>query len=621
MGKKDAKSKKKAKDDPRAAAPAPVDRGRWLAAAGVLFVAVFVAFGASAGHEFVQFDDHEYIVDNPNVKGGLTGASLAWVFTSVHHLNWHPLTSITMMIDVSMFGLDAGKHHIVSVLIHVGTAFLLLLALVRLTGAFWTSALVVGLFALHPLRAESVVWAAERKDVLSGLFWAATLVAYAGYARTPDARRYAWVAVGLACGLMSKSMVVTLPFVLLLMDVWPLGRWSFASSDSVPSGLSPVSKGKLVLEKLPFFGLVVITGVVTVLAQGGSVQKLGGLPLTERIWNAAISYVMYLVDTVWPTGLAVFYPHPLALDPSATQLVPGLLAMGFLIAVTAVVLLASRRRPYLGVGWLWYLGTMAPVIGVIQVGSQARADRYTYIPMIGIYLMVAFGLREWVMASKARRQQPAVIASLAVVAALMVLSILQTRHWQNSETLFRHALRVTENNYLASFNLGTEFAAADRIDEAGELFAETVRMKPDHEKAHLSLGTFHAGRNELDEAAARFEEAIRLREDYAEAHFNLGNVRARQGRLDDAQTAFETTMRLDPGLREASMSHRQVLRMQAEKLARAGDFEGAVEIQQRALDSAPAEERQRLRIALEAYRQKRLPFREGASGSAGGGQR
>jgi len=548
-------------------------RGARAAAGGALVLAVFLVFGQVGSHDFVLYDDHEYIVDRTRIHDGLSVENVGWALTSTEFYNWHPLTWISMMVDIELFGLDAGKHHLVSVLLHAIAAWILLCALFRLTGAYWPSVLAAALFALHPLRVESVAWASERKDVLSGLFFAWTLLAYAGYGRRGGAARYTGVALLFAAALMSKPMVVTLPFVLLLLDVWPLGRWRPAGIRAPESGEGPpaVPLSRLLLEKAPLFALAAATAAITVVSQagGGAVRALDEIPLAARIANAAVAAVAYLVDTVWPVGLAPFYPHPAVVDPDASLVVPGLLAGVGLTVATAGAWILSRRRPYVGVGWLWYLGTLVPVIGIVQVGVQSRADRYTYIPLIGIGLGIAFGLRDLVRARPALLR-PVLAGSAAALLALGTLAFLQARHWKNTETLFEHTLRVTDDNYLAHYNLGVHLGERGEHAAAVEHLEEAVRIKPDHTKAHISLGAALDALGKTDAAGERFEEAIRLDPRNALAHRNLGNVRARQRRFEEAIASYEEALRLEPG---SAVTHERLATVHAAR----GDLARAIE--------------------------------------------
>ncbi len=551
--------------------------------ASLIFVAVLIAatLGCYAGvwtHDFVNYDDGEYIYENPHVRDGVTASGVAWAFTSAHSSNWHPLTWISHMVDCQLFGLNAGAHHGMNVLLHAMVALALFVFLTRTTEAPWASAFVAAVFALHPLRVESVAWASERKDVLVGLFWMLTMLAYARYARDPSLRRMVVVAIALAASLMSKPMAVTLPFVLLLLDVWPLRRWrgtapavpgeprdtrggsskrsgvkaekAAANAKAHGTGASPRSLRDLFVEKVPLLGLVVVSVVVTLLvqSQAGSTRALDDLPFGVRVLNAVASYGAYLVKTVWPAGLAVFYPHPastVAADGGAVGalLAPAIASAVVLLVVTVAAVRTIRTRPYLAVGWFWYVGTLVPVIGIVQVGNQAMADRYTYLPSIGLYVMVAWGVRDLV---GSRAREGAAIAAVAVTAGVCAsLTVAQVPHWRDSTTLFERALAVTDGNYLAHYNLGTALAKRGETDAALEHFEATIRLQPEHANAHVAAGAALLAKGRAEDAAARLERAIELDSSLVLAHLNLGMAQLSQGRAEDAATTFRRALELE----------------------------------------------------------------------------
>jgi Flp pilus assembly protein TadD len=489
------------------------------AALGVaLALAVVWAFAGVVHNGFVDYDDDLYVVENAMVRGGLNAASARWAFTTGHASNWHPVTWLSHLLDVTLFGLDPGHHHRTSLLWHAANTVLVFLVLRALTGATARSAFVAALFGVHPAHVESVAWVAERKDVLSAFFGLLALWAYGAWARRPGPARHALVAGLLAAGLLAKPMLVTLPLVFLLLDAWPLRRWP-AGSVLPPLGL--------VREKALLFALAAASGVVTLLVQGagGAVKALEDYPLGIRVANAVVAYVRYLGKLLWPRDLAVFYPHP------GASLGPGEVA-GAALILGAVSVLALRRGGAVRLGWLWFLGTLVPVIGLVQVGWQAMADRYTYLPGLGVFLAVT-----WTAADVARG--PAVRMALGALGlssllGCAVLTRAQVARWRDSETLFTHALAVTGPNFLARNNLGHYLNNQDRPAEALVHLEEAVRLRPRYAEAVNNLGRsmFLLGR--LDLAAARFEEALALAPDDALSLNNLAFVRLRQGRLAES---------------------------------------------------------------------------------------
>ena len=563
-----------------------------VAICAALAAAVLVPYAQVLGHGFINFDDDTYISENPQVLRGLTWSGARWAFTSTAEGNWHPLTWLSHMLDAQLFGTWPGGHHATSVVLHALSALLLFLALLHMSGALGPSALVAALFALHPLRVESVAWAAERKDVLSGLFWMATLLAYSWYARRPAVGRYALVLGTFVLGLLAKPMLVTLPFVLLLLDRWPLERLGSAEGRG---GL-----GARILEKLPLILAAAASSAVTVVAQsrGGAASSLEAIPLAARLANAAESYALYLRKTLVPFGLAIFYPHP-ALYGRGVRLLPGILAAGALIAATLLVLLAARRRPFLATGWLWYLGTLVPVIGIVQVGRQAMADRYAYIPLIGIYIAVAWWLHE-IVARRPGLLRPVQAASLAVLLALGVATWVQAGTFRDGITLYRHALAVTEDNYLVHNNLGVTLAERGRLAEAAAEYEAALRIKADYPEAHNNLGTALKKQGRLAEAERHFKIAIRLRPDFDEPHANLGNVYLAQGELGQARTQYEAALRLRPDSLSALLGL-------GTALAREGDARGAAPWFEQAARLAPGNAEARKNLGIVRMLEGRLP--------------
>jgi protein O-mannosyl-transferase len=507
----------------------------------LLVTAVALAYAPVRSHGFVNLDDPEYVYDNPRVTAGLTGESVAWAFTAVHSANWHPLTWLSHMLDCELFGLDAGSHHLTSVVLHALASLCLFAALRAMTGARWPSAFVAALFALHPRNVESVAWISERKDVLSALFWTAAMWAYSGYVRRPAIGRYLAVVGLFALGLLAKPMVVTFPFALLLLDVWPLGRTSLAAPAG-PIVLPTRSARTLVLEKLPLLALSAASAIVTFLAQSrsGAVTSLDLLPIGTRVANALVAYATYLWKTVSPTGLAVFYPYR---NPVPTgEVVVSLIV---LVAVSAVAIRAARRRPYLLVGWLWYLGTLVPVIGLVRAGEQSMADRFTYLPLIGIFLAVTWGALDLASRSAPLKKLLPPAAAGAIL-ALTIATRGQVAHWRDSVTLFEHALAVTERNHLAELNLSAALAERGRMHDALVHAEEAVRLRPGEVRALVNRGVARAGIGDADGARASYQEALRADQSSTMAHLNLALLLAEQERWAEAGEEYDRVLRIDP---------------------------------------------------------------------------
>ena len=531
-----------------------------LGLGAVLVVVVLAVFAQVRDFGFLRIDDQTYVSKNPDIASGVTARSVAWAFTTGRAANWHPLTWISHMIDVELFGMWAGGHHLTNVAIHAATTVLLFSFLLGMVANPWTAASLAALWAVHPLRCESVAWVAERKDVLSGLLWMATVLAYARYAT--DLRRRRAYAAALACfalGLLAKPMLVTLPIVMLLLDRWPLGR--------------PGSRA-LVLEKAPFFGLAAASAVVTLLVQqrGGAVAQLEQVPASLRLANAVVAVPEYLFRTIWPLRLAAFYPFDPALP---SWQVAG--AAALIVVLTGAALMVRQSRPYLAVGWGWLLVSLIPVIGLVQIGFQATADRYTYLPSIGLLLIVAGGIHRLESApSSAARAAPWVCAAAALPLAL--LAHRQAATWRDGVTLFTHAIEVTGSNYVAERHLANALRDAGRDDEATELRVRQlaiaalpgerdrealalldrgrsepaqrileveVQKNPGNWEALCHLGIALAMQEKIEEAAARFEEAARVKGDFAPAYYNLGLARERQGRDDDAIAAYARAVDLE----------------------------------------------------------------------------
>jgi tetratricopeptide (TPR) repeat protein len=520
--------------------------------------------------DFVDYDDPDYVSENPEVSAGLTLHGIVWAFTHTFASNWHPLTWISHMVDSQLFGLNPGGHHAVNLVIHITSTLLLFLVLHQMTGRLWRSAIVAGLFALHPLHVESVAWISERKDMLSTFFLLLTVWSYARYVKSRSVSAYLQVFSFLALGLMCKPMLVTLPFLLLLLDYWPLRRVSGFGMANTSGEMKP---GMLIREKIPLFGLSLVSCVITYCVQnsGGAV---GSIPLTSRMANALVAYVRYLGKMLCPLNLSVIYPLPPAWH--GWQIVGASI---LLVLVGVLVVRAGRRWPYMPVGWFWYLGTLVPVIGLVQVGRQAMADRYTYTPLIGVFVLLVWGIADWLERFK-YRTAAAVVLAAATLFLCGLSSACQLRYWKNSVTLFSHAINVTTDNALAHNNLATALAASGRKNEALQehtealrinpedpiirndfgnalavsgqksaaldQYAEAARLEPGNPVIQENYGTALAREGRIDEAIAHYSEAIRLRPNYVEAYNNLGAVLSGQGRLNEAISNFNTALSLDP---------------------------------------------------------------------------
>ena len=512
-----------------------------------LAVVTFGIYAQVIGHRFLTFDDNWYIEHNPMVNRGVTLAGLAWAFTTFYEGNWHPLTWIAHMIDSQLFGMFAGGHLLVNALIHAANTVLLFWFLLRTTRARWSSALVAAFFALHPLHVESVAWASERKDTLSAFFGLLSLIAYVRYAEARSIRRYAWVAITLALGLLAKPMLVTWPFVMLLLDYWPLGRLAdpigkehqrSASHREAATGI-----GSLVWEKLPLFALVAASAVVTSVAQSraGAVQTFTEVPIALRLSNALVSYAKYLLLAFWPNDLAVFYPFREAVIP-AWQIIGAAL---LLIGITGFCLFQRKIRPYLIVGWLWFLGTLVPVIGLVQVGAQTMADRYFYVPSIGLFIAIVFGLAD---IAERRRVAPWLGAAIAnvVLLVLATLTNAQIHRWSDSFTLFKHTLTVAGPSVAAEDALGLAMHNNGQLDEAAAHFEKALQMQPDDYLALLNMGVIRFYQGRVPEAIEYAQAAIRSDAGAAKAHNLLGMALANQNRNEEAFDEMRRAVELAP---------------------------------------------------------------------------
>jgi tetratricopeptide (TPR) repeat protein len=523
----------------------------------LLFLATLAVFWQVKNHDFINLDDEQYVTQNPNVKAGLTFKGVAWSFTTAYADFWHPLTWLSHMLDWQLFGTWAGGHHLTSLILHAANAVLLFFALMALTGAFWQSAFVAALFSLHPLHVESVVWVAERKDVLSTFFFLLALAAYARYARSPGWKNGLAVLIPFLFSLMAKPTYVTLPLILLLLDYWPLKRMEAQTQGQEPN---PKQKKKqthregktepdrkaillnLIKEKIPLLMASLLFGIMAIFVQSRSESSaFTDWPFWVRTANALISNVTYLWMTFWPAGLAPFYPHP----GMAVSLLKALLAGAMMIAVSVIAIRYARRFPYLTVGWFWYLITLAPVCGLIQVGKHSMADRYTYIPLVGIFILLTWGAVD--LAKKLGLQKNTLAAAAGtVLAALVAVTWVQVSYWQNSVILFEHALAVTSGNYLAHTNLGVALNRNGKGEEAASHYLEAIRINPNFSSTQFNLANYYAARGNKEEAYRHYQEAIRIRPDYANAHSNLGVLLASQRSFEEAAAQYEKALRIEP---------------------------------------------------------------------------
>jgi tetratricopeptide (TPR) repeat protein len=547
-----------------------------------LMLSIIVVYHQVSTFDFVNYDTDKYVYYNKYVKAGLTAKGINWAFTTTFLSNWHPLTWLSYMLDVQLYGLDSGRLHLTNLLLHIANALLLFGILRRMTGALWQCGCVAALFALHPLHVESVAWVAERKDLLSTLFGLLTLSYYLRYVKYRGIGRYLLVLLFFILGLMSKPMIVTWPFVLLLLDYWPLRRYQFQIAKNVDFARNPTDTNfYLVLEKIPLIIISAGSCLVTLYAQmeGGAVGSLGTFPFKLRVVNALTAYMSYLGRLIWPVDLAAMYPYNWELP------VWQVWAACFVIAgLSWLSIKWYQARPWFLVGWLWYLGTLVPVIGLVQVGMQPMADRYTYIPLIGIYIILAWGLFD--LLAQWRNQRVRFVAIvLAIVCVLMVFSWKQIGYWKNSVILFQRAVDVTENNYAAENNLGLSLFVKGKYAAAGEHFKKSLEINPRFATAHMNMGRVLAQQGQLEEAlrlyakalaekpdfvavynyagiahdrlgnteqaVLNYQQAIQIDPTFAEAHNNLGDALFRLGKLDKAFASYQQAININPAYAEA----------------------------------------------------------------------
>lgn len=542
-----------------------------LALAGV----TWTVFGQTLRHDFINYDDNLYIYENPNVVSGLTRPAILWAFTHAHAGNWHPLTSLSHMLDCQMFGLNAGGHHFTNVLLHTLAVVLLFLFLQKVTGAPWRSAFVAAVFAVHPLRVESVAWIAERKDVLSGVFFMLTLLAYARYVSGERSLlRYLLVAFFFALGLMAKPMLVTLPLILLLLDYWPLCRFGSHSLGNDANFARRSTFSRLVAEKIPLFLLSLLSSFLTWWAQQAFMRSTREIPLVLRAENAIVSYVRYLRQLLWPADLAPFYPYPQATLPLLLVIAAAVL----LVAISAVVLCYGRKRPYLITGWGWYLIMLLPVIGLVQVGEQALADRYTYLPQIGIVLAITWTAAD-ATAGIRQLQRFVAFTAVAITVTLAWCACHQTRYWRNSESLWLQTLAVTEKNDLAHNNLGSVWLKSGRVDDAIREYQAALKVTPESPVARNNLGSAFLKQGKVAEAIQEFRRVLSRDPQSITGRFNLAAALLRSGRATEAVAEYERVLAIKPDFAQGHLALGHAL-MRAERLADAiAQFKIAVQLQ------------------------------------------
>jgi tetratricopeptide (TPR) repeat protein len=593
------------------------DRKSVIAVCVLLAGIVLLVFWPTIGAGFLNYDDNDYVYDNPHVTNGLTLDGIRWAFTHFHAANWHPLTTISHMMDCQLYGLQPWGHHLTNVLLHATAAILLFLALLRLTSrsgsqlstlnpqlqtavidrrySFWASAFVAALFAVHPLRVESVAWISERKDVLSGVFFSLTLWAYARYAREDRhrSRNYALVIVCFALGLLCKPTLVTLPFVLLLLDYWPLQRMQGAGSKKrgaksdarrgrsqgrSPSAFQHFSVSafsRLILEKVPLLAMSSASSVITMLAQRGALAGNTELWLPDRVMNALIAYVTYLKQTVFPFNLAAVYPYPQGQLHVANAFLAGI----FLLFLTLIFFWQRSRRPFLVVGWLWFLGMLVPMIGLVQVGPQSMADRYTYLPTIGFYIFATWAGIE--LLHKWHRGFILKPVAILIIGLLAVRSFLQTQYWHDSETLWRHTIEVTSSNYVAENGLANTFFESGRLEYAATHYQAALSINPKYPPSHSNLANVLLRKHQPDEAIVHLNQAIEVNPNYAEAYNNLGSAFMQKEQLSDAIANYEKAVQFKPDYADA-YNNLGVAHLQQ------GDVDTAIEEYKKAVAINPA---------------------------------
>ena len=563
-----------------------------------LILATLAVYWPVRNYEFVKYDDDTYVTDNRQVQSGLSWQSINWAFTTGHASNWHPVTWLSHIFDCQFFDTSSGAHHLTNLLFHIVNTLLLFGVLKRMTGALWPSAFVAAVFGLHPLHVESVAWIAERKDVLSTFFWMLTMWAYVRYAENPKLVRYLLTLVLFVLGLMAKPMLVTLPFVLILLDYWPLERIQLGHSQNsiTHSAIRRKPILHLIIEKVPFFWFSVVSCIITFFVQrsGGAVPGMEALGVKSRVSNAIVSYVGYIVQMIWPSRLAVLYPHP----ASGLSMVTVAVSVVLLVIVSICFIYLGRRHKFLTVGWLWYIGTLVPVIGLVQVGIQAMADRYTYIPLTGLFIIIAWGFGE-LLAKWRYRGIVSALTAAAVLSAATVCTRLQLRYWQNSVTLFEHTLDVTSGNWLIHNNYANLLRGLDRVDEAVEHFNRALQLKPNSAEVHNNMGNALVELGRTDEAIEHYRKALTVELDFSDGHYNLAIALAKLGKTDEAIAEYRQVLWLKPDNVDA-------LSNIGFELAKQGDSEEAIKYYNKAIKLQPSNVIAHGRLGLVLAKQGRI---------------
>lgn len=545
-----------------------------------LSVITFLSYMEVSNYGFVDYDDPDYVSENHYVMKGLSFENIKWAFTASHVGTWQPVTWLSLMLGCQIHGLDPGWHHLTNLFFHIANTLLLFWFIRRITGSSWRSAFIATIFAIHPIHVESVAWITERKDVLSAFFFILTLIFYVRYTEKPAIKRYWPVAVCLVLGLMSKPILVVLPPVLLLLDFWPLGRMNIGQINQKNIRLPEIKISRLFLEKIPLFILSALSGVVTYIVQKdvGAVSTLSEIPFNSRLLNAIVSYSKYILKMVWPVNLAVEYPHPIQVP-----VIHATIAFIFLSGISILAIVSYKKRPYFIVGWFWYLGTLIPVIGLVQIGTFAMADRFAYIPFIGLYILITWGFVDF-FENRPQKKSFLITTATIIIVTLFTFCRVQVSYWENTISLFKHAIEVTDNNYKAHSSMGTALTESGKFDKAMEHYNKALNIRPDHQihfnigsaltimgktndavyhynqalkknpifyKAHNNLGIELCKLGDLQEASKHFSEAIKIKPDFPDPFYNMGIVMTELGQVDEAIRSYQQAIHINADYAEA----------------------------------------------------------------------